>query len=50
MTLLQAMDEACEDINALSIQAWKCHTRRFCDAIHVDEVLWPDPAQMSDGA
>lgn len=29
MTLLEAMDEACGDINASSIQGWIRHTRRF---------------------
>lgn len=49
-TLMQAMDEACNDITAEQCQAWIRHARRFfprciaqedirCD---VDENLWPD--------
>ncbi|KAI2667403.1 Insertion element IS630 uncharacterized 39 kDa protein [Labeo rohita] len=51
VTLLQAMDDACNDITADQCQAWIHHARRFfprCLAnenIHcdVDENLWPNP-------
>ncbi|XDV47331.1 hypothetical protein PO909_016999 [Leuciscus waleckii] len=51
MTLLQAMEEACGDIEVGSIQGWIRHTRRYFPrclarediACDVDEVLWPDP-------
>ena len=50
VTLLQAMEEACEDIQDAACQAWIRHARRFfprcltrenirCD---VDENLWPE--------
>ena len=56
-TLLQAMDNACNDITADQCQAWIRHVRRFftrclanenlhCD---VDENLWPDPQDRVDG-
>ncbi len=37
MALIQAMEEACDQIEAASIQV--------CD---VDEALWPDPAGQRD--
>ncbi len=56
MTLLQAIEEACGDIDAASIQGWIRHSRRFFPrclareniACDVDEVLWPDPARRRD--
>ncbi|KAJ4938043.1 hypothetical protein JOQ06_002669 [Pogonophryne albipinna] len=50
MPLLQAMEEACDDVNVNAIQGWKRHSRRFFPrclareniAYDVDEVLWPD--------
>ncbi|XP_041947824.1 uncharacterized protein LOC121708924 [Alosa sapidissima] len=56
--LLQAMEEACGDIDAVSIQGWMRHARRFFPrclareniACDVDEVLWPDPARRRDEA
>lgn len=58
MPLLQAMEDACGDIEVASVQGWMRHARRYfprclarenilCD---VDEVLWPDPAQRRDEA
>ncbi|KAA0716150.1 hypothetical protein E1301_Tti015860 [Triplophysa tibetana] len=57
VTLLQAMDDGCNDITAEQCQAWICHARRFfprCLAnenIHcdVDENLWPNPQDRVDG-
>ncbi|KAI2646184.1 Insertion element IS630 uncharacterized 39 kDa protein [Labeo rohita] len=57
VTLLQAMDDACNDITADQCQAWIRHARRFfprCLAnenIHcdVDENLWPNPQDRVDG-
>ncbi|KAL0154153.1 hypothetical protein M9458_050612 [Cirrhinus mrigala] len=57
VTLLQAMDDACNDIIADQCQAWIRHARRFfprCLAnenIHcdVDENLWPNPQDRVDG-
>lgn len=57
-TLLQAMDEACNDITAQQCQGWIRHSRRFyqrclanedirCD---VDEMLWPNAAERQDAA
>jgi hypothetical protein len=51
MPLLQAMEQACGDIDLGSIYGWIRHTRQYiprclagenigCD---VDEILWPDP-------
>lgn len=56
VTLLQAMDDACNDITADQCQAWIRHARRFfprCLAnenIHcdVDENLWPNPQHRVD--
>ncbi|XP_055062950.2 uncharacterized protein [Misgurnus anguillicaudatus] len=56
-TLLQAMDDACNDITADQCQAWIRHARRLfqrCLAnenIHcdVDENLWPNPQDRVDG-
>ncbi len=56
MPLLQAMEEACGDIEVTSIHGWIRHTRRYfpsclageniaCDA---DEILWPDPNRRQD--
>ncbi|KAI7809003.1 hypothetical protein IRJ41_024945 [Triplophysa rosa] len=58
MALLQAMEDACGDIEVASVQGWIRHARRYfprclaresvsCD---VDEVLWPDPARRRDEA
>ncbi len=54
MTLLQAMEETCGDIEVGSIQGWIRHTRQYfprclaCEDItcDVDKVLWPDPNRM----
>ncbi len=56
MTLLQAMEEACGDIEVGSIQGWIRHTRQYfprclaCEdiACDVDEDLWPDPNRRRD--
>ncbi|XP_057190577.1 uncharacterized protein LOC130554746 [Triplophysa rosa] len=52
MTLLQAMEEACGDIEVGSIRGWILHTRLYfprCLAREdVDEVLWPDPNRRRD--
>lgn len=56
VTLLQAMDDACNDITAHQCQAWIRHAQRFfprCLAnenIHcdVDENLWPNPQDRVD--
>lgn len=58
MPLLQAMEEACDDIDVGAIQGWIRHSRRFFPrclarediACDVDEVLWPDPARRQDAA
>ncbi len=58
MALLQAMEDACGDIEVASVQGWIRHARSYfpwclarenvsCD---VDEVLWPDPARRRDEA
>ncbi|MGH0129372.1 UNVERIFIED_CONTAM: hypothetical protein FKN15_043523 [Acipenser sinensis] len=55
-TLIQAMEETCEDITAQQCQAWKRHSKRYfprclaneninCD---VDENLWPNAEQRID--
>lgn len=57
VTLLQAMDDTCNDIMADQCQAWIRHARRFfprCltnESIHcdVDENLWPNSQDMVDG-
>ena len=56
LTLLEAMEEACDDIDVSAIQGWIRHSRRFfprCSArediaCDVDEVLWPGPARRRD--
>nr|XP_054605155.1 uncharacterized protein LOC129166557 [Nothobranchius furzeri] len=56
MPLLQAMEQACGDIEIRSIQGWIRHTRGFFPrclagediACDVDEVLWPDPDRWQD--
>lgn len=56
--LLQAMEEACGDIDQGSCQAWIQHSRRYFPrclaqdniACDVDEVLWPDPQRRRDVA
>lgn len=56
--LIQAMEEACDQIVAGSVQGWIRHSRRFFPrclarediACDVDEVLWPDPARRRDDA
>ncbi|KAM9399517.1 uncharacterized protein ACWYII_031651 isoform 1-T1 [Salvelinus alpinus] len=54
--LLQAMEEACGDIDQGSCQAWIRDSRRYFPrclaqdniACDVDEVLWPDPQRRRD--
>ncbi|KAI7794739.1 hypothetical protein IRJ41_025968 [Triplophysa rosa] len=56
MLLLQAMEEACGDIEVRSIHEWIRHTRRYFPcclageniACDVDEILWPDPNRRQD--
>ncbi|XP_072554161.1 uncharacterized protein [Paramormyrops kingsleyae] len=56
--LLQAMEEACEEVDVGAIQGWIRHSRRFFPrclaredvACEVDEVLWPDPLRRHDAA
>lgn len=56
VALLQAMEEACDDIHADECQGWIRHARRFFPrclareniAADVDEVLWPDQDQRWD--
>lgn len=54
MSLLQAVEEACDDIDVSDVQGWIQHSRQFfppslvrddivCD---FDEVLWPGPARQ----
>lgn len=43
-TLLLAMDEACDDINADQCQAWIRHTRRFFPRCN----LWPNAQHSLD--
>ena len=56
MLLLQAMEEACRDIDMGSVQGWIRHARQYflhclarediaCD---VDEVMWPDSNRKQD--
>ncbi len=55
-TLLQAMDEACDDISVVQCQAWIRHAKSFFprymnnDDIHcdVDENLWPNDQDRLD--
>ncbi|XP_049331040.1 uncharacterized protein LOC125799111 [Astyanax mexicanus] len=56
VALLQAMEEACDDIHTADCQGWIRHARRFFPrclareniAAEVDEVLWPDREQRRD--
>lgn len=56
VALLQAMEEACGDIDQASCQAWIRHSRRYFPrclglediACDVDEILWPDPERRHD--
>lgn len=56
MPLLQAMEQACRDIEVRSIQGWIRHTRGYFPrclarediACDVDEILWPDPNRRQD--
>lgn len=56
LPLIQAMEQACDLIQAASVQGWIRHTRRFFQrclanediACDVDEILWPDPARWRD--
>ncbi|XP_039631956.1 uncharacterized protein LOC120543139 [Polypterus senegalus] len=58
MPLVQAMEEACDEIDVGAIQGWIRHSRRFfpqCPAreditCDVDEALWPDRAKRQDAA
>ncbi|KAI2644652.1 Insertion element IS630 uncharacterized 39 kDa protein [Labeo rohita] len=56
MPLLQAMEQACGDIEVRSIHGWIRHTRGYFPrylarediACDVDEILWPDPKRRQD--
>ncbi|XP_006800340.2 uncharacterized protein LOC102791730 [Neolamprologus brichardi] len=56
IALLQAMEEACGDIDQASCRAWIRHSRRYFSrclglediAFDVDEILWPDPERRHD--
>ncbi len=56
LPLIQAMEQACDHIEAAFVQGWIRHTRRFFQrclanediACDVDEILWPDPARWRD--
>ena len=56
MPLLQAMEQACGDIDLGSIHGWIRHTRQYFPqslageniACDVDEILWPDPNRRQD--
>ncbi|XP_048855527.1 uncharacterized protein LOC125723169 isoform X9 [Brienomyrus brachyistius] len=56
LPLIQAMEQACDQIDAASVQGWIRHSRRFFQrclanediACDVDEILWPDPARRRD--
>ncbi len=56
MALIQAMEEACDQIEAASKQGWIRHSKRFFPrclaneniACDVDEALWPDQARRRD--
>ncbi|XP_078019105.1 uncharacterized protein LOC144458964 [Epinephelus lanceolatus] len=56
MPLLQAMEQACRDIEVRSVQGWIRHTRGYFPrclarediACDVDEILWPDPNRRQD--
>ncbi|XP_058613467.1 uncharacterized protein LOC131528401 [Onychostoma macrolepis] len=51
--LIQAMEEACDQMEVAAMQGWIRHSRRFFPrclandniACDVDEILWPDPAR-----
>ena len=56
--LIQAMEEACDQMEVPAMQGWIHHSRRFfprclandnidCD---VDEILWPDPSSRRDNS
>lgn len=54
--LIQAMEDACDQVDAAAVQGWIRHSRRFFPrclanediACDVDEILWPDPARRRD--
>jgi transposase len=54
--LIQAMEEACDQMEVAAMQGWIRHSRRFFPrclandniACDVDEILWPDPARRRD--
>lgn len=54
--LIQAMEDACDQVHATAVQGWIRHARRFFPrclanediACDVDEILWPDPARRRD--
>ncbi|KAK0136831.1 hypothetical protein N1851_027004 [Merluccius polli] len=54
--LIQAMEEACDQMEVPAMQGWIRHSRRFFPrclandniACDVDEILWPDPARRRD--
>ena len=54
--LIQAMEEACDQMEVVAMQGWIRHSRRFFPrclandniACDVDEILWPDPARRRD--
>ncbi len=56
MPLIQAMEEACDQIEAASIQGWIRYSKRFFPrclsneniACDVDEALWPDQGRQRD--
>ncbi len=56
MALIQAMEEACDQIEAASIQGWICHSKIFFSrclangniACDVDKALWLNPARRRD--
>lgn len=56
MPLLQAMDEACGDVEEGSVQGWIRHARGYFPrcldkediACDVDEEMWPDPEKRRD--
>ncbi|XP_062413404.1 uncharacterized protein LOC134104102 [Pungitius pungitius] len=54
--LIQAMEDACDQMEVAAMQGWIRHSRRFFPrclandniACDVDEILWPDPARRRD--
>ena len=56
MPLLQAMEEACGDIEVRSIQGWIQHARQYFPcclareeiACDVDEMMWPNANRRQD--